>query len=64
MKFGIDKCATTSLTRGKLSVFDDLAVSEDTVIPALNSFDSYKYVGVLELDQFKEKRMRLFHQDS
>ena len=58
MKFGIDKCATASLTRGKLSVCDDLAVSEDTVIPALNSFDSYKYLGVFELDQFKEKRMK------
>ena len=33
-------------------------MSEDTVIPALNSLDSYKYLGVFELDQFKEKHMK------
>ena len=58
MKFGIDKCATASLTRGRLTVCDDLDVSEDTVIPALNVYDSYKYLGVFELDQFKEKHMK------
>jgi len=58
MKFGIDKCATASLTTGRLSVCDNLVVSEDTVIPALNDFDSYRYLGMFELDQCKEKHMK------
>ena len=44
---------TTSLTKGKLSVCETWPCRN----PALNSFDTYKYLGVFELDQFKEKRM-------
>ena len=58
MKFGIDKCATASVTRGKLTTCDGLIVSEDTVIPALNAHNSYKYLGVFELDQLKDKFMK------
>jgi len=58
MKFGIDKCVTASLTRGKLSVSDAIIVSEDTVIPALGDTGSHEYLGVFELDQSKEKRMK------
>ena len=49
---------TASLTRGKLSVCDGLVVSEDTIIPALDNSDSYKYLGTFELDQIKEKHMK------
>jgi len=58
MRFGIEKCATASISRGKLVVSDDLAVTEDTVIPAMNAPDSYKYLGVFELDQLKERLMK------
>ena len=55
MRFGIEKCATASISRGKLVVSDDLVVTEDTVISAMNAPDSYKYLGVFELDQLKER---------
>jgi len=45
LKFGIDKCATASLTRGRLSVCDSLVVPEDTVIPALGGLESYRCIG-------------------
>ena len=38
-----------SLTRGNLTVCND--VSEDTVILGLNVYDSYKYLGVFELEK-------------
>ena len=33
----------------------DLVATEDTVISAMNAPDSYKYLGVFELDQLKER---------
>ena len=54
MNFGIDKCATTSIVKGKLTSCEDIAVSADTIIPSLNTYDSYKYLGVFENDKFKE----------
>jgi len=44
--------------KGKLLVSDDMMVTKDTVIPAVNAPDSYKYLGVFELDQLKEKMMK------
>ena len=55
---GIEKCATASISRGKLVVSDDLVATEDTVISALNTPGSYKYLGVFELDQLKERLMK------
>jgi len=55
MKFGIEKCATA--LRGKPTICGDLEVSEDTVISAMNVYDSYKYLGLFELDQFNEKHI-------
>ena len=40
--FGIGKSATASNSRGKLVVSDDLVVTEDTAISAMNAPDSYK----------------------
>jgi len=55
MNFGIDKCATTS---DKLTSCEDIAVSADTIIPSLNTYDSYKYLGVFENDKFKESLVK------
>ena len=54
MDFGIDKCATTSIVKDKITSCEDIAVSADTIIPSLNTYDSYKYLGVFENDKFKE----------
>ena len=58
MQFGIGKCATTSISKGKLVVSDDLIVTEDTVISTINAPASYQYLGVFKLDQLKERFMK------
>ena len=50
----IDKCATASLVKGKLTSREELVITADTIIPALNTPDSYKYLGMFEYDKFKE----------
>ena len=54
MNFRIDKCATAPLITGKLSGCEGKAVTTDTIIPALNSIDSYKYLEAIENDKLKE----------
>ena len=54
MNFGIDKCATASLVKGKLTSSEELVVTADTIILALDNYDSYKYLGVFENDKYKE----------
>jgi len=51
MNFSIDKSAIASLIQGKLSSFEGIV---GTIIPALNTFDSYKYSGMFENDRLKE----------
>jgi len=52
------KCATTSLVRGKLTYCEHIVVTADTIIPILNTYDSYKYLDVFENDKFKESLMK------
>jgi len=58
MNFGIDKCATTYIIRGKLTSCEDIAVSVDTIIPSLDTYNLYKYLGVFENDKFKESLVK------
>ena len=57
MNFGIDKYATASLVKGKLTSCEELFITADTIIPALNTYNSCKYLGVFENDRFKEKEI-------
>jgi len=50
INFGIDKGAIISIVKGKLTSCKDIAVSADTIILSLNTYDSYKYLGVFEND--------------
>ena len=42
------------LIKGNLSGCEGIAVTTDTIIPALNFIDSYKYLGMLENERCKE----------
>ena len=48
MNFGLDKCATTSVVRGKLVESNHVILTKDITIPALDIFDSYKYLGMFK----------------
>jgi len=46
MSFGIDKCATAFLVRGKLTSCENIVVTADTIIPPLNTCDSSRLTVV------------------
>ena len=54
MSFGIKKCASASVIRGKLAESTNVTLSEEVVIPAFGVLDSYKYLGLLEHDTIKD----------
>ena len=50
MKFGLEKCASMTMKRGKSVHSDGIAVPDGTHLRALGEEESYKYLGVLEAD--------------
>ena len=63
MKFGLDKCATVSIEKGKLKKKEGIDLQEYT-IRALEEGQSYKYLGVEETNQIEHEKMRKLHRDS
>ena len=59
MEFGIDKCSTVVLRRGKLDKDNnDLVLSNDEIIKSLDENTSYKYLGMLETENIKNTEMK------
>ena len=59
MEFGIDKCATVVLKRGKFDKENnDLVLSNDEIIKSLDENTSYKYLGILETENIKNSEMK------
>ena len=55
MKFGLDKCATVSIEKGKLKKKEGIDLQEYT-IRALEEGQSYKYLGVEETNQIEHEK--------
>ena len=51
MQFAIDKCAMLVMKKGKIVKSDDIQFPNDKVIKSLEEGESYKYLGVLEVDE-------------
>ena len=45
LTFGLDKCAKSSVTRGKIVSSDDITLSDDCPIHVLGVGETYKYLG-------------------
>ena len=58
MEFGIDKCATLVLKRGKITKFDEISLPDGRVMKALIEGAGYKYLGTLQADQIRNKQMK------
>ena len=56
MKFGLDKCATVSIEKGKLKKKEGIDLQENT-IRALAEGQSYKYHDVEETKQREHEKM-------
>ena len=61
MKFGLEKCAATTMKRGKRVHSDGIALPDGTQMRALGEEESYMYLGVLEEDHVlhEESKERL-----
>ena len=59
MEFGISKCATLVMKRGKLINCEGINMRDNKVIRAMKGDDDgYKYLGVLEVDDIKQTEMK------
>ena len=57
MRFGLQKCASIVLKRGKKVEDEEIQLVEDKMIEDVRIVD-YKYVGVLEADTIKMELMK------
>ena len=57
MRFGIQKCATIALKRGKKETNDGILLPNGEMMKDLEN-ESYKYLGVLESSEIKTKEVR------
>ena len=58
MEFGINKCATLTLQRGKTKHAHGILLPTGNYIEKLDEQEGYKYLGILEADNFKCKEMK------
>ena len=57
MEFGIKKCGVAVLKRGKLCKSEGIKLINGLTIKEVDD-EGYKYLGILELDKFKEREMK------
>ena len=55
MEFGIEKCAMLVMEKGKIVKSVGIGLPDGKVIKSLQEGESYKYLGILELDKLEEK---------
>ena len=58
MEFGLEKCASLVMKRGKIVESDGITLPDDKMIRNLKEDESYKYLGVQELDDIKTSEMK------
>lgn len=59
MEFGISKCASLIMKRGKLSESKGIKMPDNKVIRGMDDpEDEYKYLGILEIDDIKHVEMK------
>ena len=51
MEFGIDKCGTLVLKRGKIRKLDGISLPDGKVMKGLIEGAGYKYLGIIQADQ-------------
>ena len=58
MEFGLDKCAKVSITRGKITEGTAITLPNGEEIKHLELEEQYKYLGLLESDNFETERIK------
>ena len=58
MEFGIENCAVLVLKRGKVVKSEGIKLPDNKKVRLLEENEGYKYLGILQADQIKEKEMK------
>ena len=58
MQFGVKKCQVLIMKRGRQIKSDGVKIPGNNIITSLQENDGYKYLGVLQNDEVKEKEMK------
>ena len=58
MEFGIDKCATLVLKRGKVTKFDGISSPDGKKMKGLIEGAGNKYLGIIQADQIRYTEMK------
>ena len=59
MDFGIEKCATLVMEKGKIVKSVGIELPDGKVIKSLQKGESYKYLGILEAGKYLEEKTKL-----
>ena len=59
MEFGIEKCAMLVMEKRKIVKLVRIELPNGKVINSLQEGESYKYLGILEADEFLEEKIKL-----
>ena len=57
MEFGLDKCATINISKGKLEDAKSIPLPSGNQIESIDE-EGYKYLGILETDNILHKEMK------
>ena len=58
MEFGLDKCATLVLNKGKPTQLENVKLPNNEIIKGLSLQESYKYLGILQGDNIKHNQVK------
>ena len=58
MEFGIDKCGTLVLKRGKIRKRDGISLPDGKVMKGLIEGAGYKYLGIIQANQIRYTEMK------
>ena len=58
MEFGIDKCGTLVMKKGRYKKIEGIKPPNDQKIKEVIVDNGYKYLGILEVDGIKDKEMK------
>ena len=57
IEFDLDKCATLTITKGKVTETEGMNLPKNN-IKGLNLDETYKYLGILQADDFKHTQVK------
>ena len=58
MEFGLEKCATLTIHKGKATHTEGLTLSNNNTIKGLSLEESYKYLGVQQAEDVKHRQVK------